>query len=286
MSKKLQDLKWESVALEGFPASLKDNFQGFVGLEECTSYGLDKQSKRPKKVCLFTAMIMISRKPFYILLHKVGFSICLLVFSLKNTTTNWLTNTLIGYVHTKRHAIFIFYKFYKLQKKPEKKRKNPAAEEKAPPNKKVKLSNGFIVETLNSPTPSLTNEENKNKKGKRKPNKKKKEKNELSDMTHKTNVNNETENKKKSKPKLGDNVLETPSLLTPEDMLTWAEFKLPESILKALAECGFKKPTNIQQLVLPAAIHGNDFIYIITAAVVYWLKHWSLNLEVVGSNPA
>lgn len=42
-------MKWESVALEGFPIST-NNIDGFVGLEECTSYGLDKESKRPKKV--------------------------------------------------------------------------------------------------------------------------------------------------------------------------------------------------------------------------------------------
>lgn len=51
MGKKLKDLKWQSVALEGFPVSaMKENFQGFVGLEECTDYGLDKESKKPKKV--------------------------------------------------------------------------------------------------------------------------------------------------------------------------------------------------------------------------------------------
>lgn len=50
MSKKLNNLKWESVALEGFPASMSDKFQGFVGLEECTNYGLDKEVKSRKKV--------------------------------------------------------------------------------------------------------------------------------------------------------------------------------------------------------------------------------------------
>lgn len=60
---------------------------------------------------------------------------------------------------------------------------------------------------------------------------------------------------KKVKQKLGDLPQSTTSL-TPEDMLTWAEFKLQEPILKALTELGFKQPTKIQQLTLPAAIHG------------------------------
>lgn len=51
MSKKLNNMKWESVAMEGFPASMTDKFHGFVGLEECTDYSFDKESKkRAKKV--------------------------------------------------------------------------------------------------------------------------------------------------------------------------------------------------------------------------------------------
>lgn len=50
MSKKFNDMKWDSVAVEGFPVSMTDKFQGFVGLEECTSYNLDKENKRSKKV--------------------------------------------------------------------------------------------------------------------------------------------------------------------------------------------------------------------------------------------
>lgn len=49
MSKKLKDLQWQPVALEGFPISMSDSFQGFVGLEECTDYGLDKETKKSKK---------------------------------------------------------------------------------------------------------------------------------------------------------------------------------------------------------------------------------------------
>lgn len=60
---------------------------------------------------------------------------------------------------------------------------------------------------------------------------------------------------KKVKQRLGD-LPKSTSELTPEDMLTWAEFKLQEPIIKALTELGFKQPTKIQQLTLPAAIHG------------------------------
>lgn len=63
MSKKLKNLKWNTVALEGFPVSVTENLQGFVGLEECTTYGLDKESKRPKKVFLF----------FNVFISNVGF---------------------------------------------------------------------------------------------------------------------------------------------------------------------------------------------------------------------
>ncbi|KAF9420547.1 hypothetical protein HW555_003297, partial [Spodoptera exigua] len=49
MSKKLNNMKWESVALDGFPASMTDRFQGFVGLEECTDYSFDKEGKGSKK---------------------------------------------------------------------------------------------------------------------------------------------------------------------------------------------------------------------------------------------
>lgn len=43
-------MKWESVALDGFPVSMAD--KGFMGLEECTDYNFDKEKKRSKKVCL------------------------------------------------------------------------------------------------------------------------------------------------------------------------------------------------------------------------------------------
>lgn len=58
MSKKLKDLKWESVALEGFPVSMTEKFQGFVGLEECTNYGLDKDRNSRKKVIVLLCKYM------------------------------------------------------------------------------------------------------------------------------------------------------------------------------------------------------------------------------------
>lgn len=64
---------------------------------------------------------------------------------------------------------------------------------------------------------------------------------------------------KKTKPKLGE-VTSQVSNLTPEDMLTWSEYKLQEPIMRALTESGFKNPTKIQQLTLPAAIHGKLFM--------------------------
>lgn len=59
MSKKLKNLKWNTVALEGFPASVTDNLQGFVGLEECTTYGLDKERKLSKKVCVLAFTFLL-----------------------------------------------------------------------------------------------------------------------------------------------------------------------------------------------------------------------------------
>ncbi|KAG6451629.1 hypothetical protein O3G_MSEX007266 [Manduca sexta] len=186
MSKKLHNLKWETVALEGVPT---DNLQGFIGLEECTDYGMDRDSKRAKK---------------------------------------------------------------KKEKEQTKKRKQNDNDLKVVPNKKVKLSNGFIVESCNTTIPSKSNEVIKEPNSKKK--KQKKDKNEKKNAINKDNMNKG--NKKVNKPKLGEDITQTQSNLTPEDMLTWAEFKLPESIMKALTELGFKKPTKIQELTLPAAIHG------------------------------
>lgn len=50
MSKKLKSLKWESVPMEGVSVSMSDKLQGFVGLEECTEYGFDRDGKKSKKV--------------------------------------------------------------------------------------------------------------------------------------------------------------------------------------------------------------------------------------------
>ncbi|CAG5057556.1 unnamed protein product [Parnassius apollo] len=182
MSKKIKSIKWESVPVEGFPISMTDKLHGFVGLEECTDYGLDKDGKKSKKKKL----------------------------SQKQKVAN---------------------KAKVLQEKSE------------IPSKNVKFGNGFVVELCDIVKPSQSCEKTVVQSIVRKGNKKKKRK-----------QTTEQEAKPK-KRKLGD-LSETNSTLTPEDMLTWAEFKLPQEIINALAELGFKKPTKIQQLTLPAAIHG------------------------------
>uniref|UniRef100_A0A2A4IVZ9 RNA helicase n=1 Tax=Heliothis virescens TaxID=7102 RepID=A0A2A4IVZ9_HELVI len=163
-----------------------------------------------------------------------------------------------------------------VQKKEKKKRKSSESVQQEVPSKKVKLDNGFIVESCNVTAPSLANSTQKRKKNKNKKNKNKKSKenkNNTEDNDSETptkNKNKKSKNKsnkatdssnstenipKKLKAKLGD-LPQSTSELTPEDMLSWAEFKLQEPIVRALMELGFKQPTKIQQLTLPAAIHG------------------------------
>ncbi|KAF9810023.1 hypothetical protein SFRURICE_003151 [Spodoptera frugiperda] len=115
MSKKLNNMKWESVALDGFPASMTDKFQGFVGLEECTDYSFDKEGKRSKK-------------------------------------------------NKKQEKL--------AAKRERKKRKSSESETKEVPTKKVKLDNGFIVESCDNIEPSLANNKQKRNKNKKKKNKK------------------------------------------------------------------------------------------------------------------
>ncbi|CAG9570852.1 unnamed protein product [Danaus chrysippus] len=177
MSKKIQTKKWDLVPLDGFPITMMD--KGFVGLEECTDYGLDKQSRRSKK----------NKQP-------------------------------------------------KKRKQSETKVKDKVVEV---PQKKIKLSNGFIVETCKKITPSKANDVQEINQ-------------DIKKSTKKVKVAQVKADKVK-KPKLGENIAKVTNL-TKEDMLSWAEFKLPEEIVKALMEQGFKNPTKIQQLVLPAAIHG------------------------------
>ncbi|XP_038218539.1 ATP-dependent RNA helicase DDX24-like [Zerene cesonia] len=199
MSKKIKSMKWQTVALEGFPIANSDKFEGFVGLEECTDYGMDKGSKTPKK----------NKSP------------------------------------KKRKAS----EYKNIEK------------ENAVPNKKIKLSNGFIVESCETVTPSLTNDVEKPKKRNNKRKNKKNKKNSTVEQKPDNDIKNEKiqrkpNDSKKQKIKLGETQNESNTTLTPEDMLSWAEFKLPEEIIKALMELGFKQPTKIQQLSLPAAIHG------------------------------
>lgn len=163
---------------------------------------------------------------------------------------------------TKSHIIKWLFCFTFQNVEP-KKRKLEKSNSQAPkaevPQKKIKLSNGFVVESCSNITPSVTNQVDKSSRNKKKANKNKKK-------NHKDKENIIVENKdedkqkiidkKVKKQKLGENIFDAKSDLTPEDMLSWAEFKLPEEILKALMELGFKNPTKIQQLSLPAALHG------------------------------
>ncbi|XP_034826324.1 ATP-dependent RNA helicase DDX24 isoform X1 [Maniola hyperantus] len=214
MSKKIKTMKWDSVPLDGFPASMMDKFHGFVGLEECTDYGLDKSNKRSKRKKQDNISKQNESKP-------------------KDS-----------------------------KKRKHKERKNP---QEAPtvPSKRVKLTNGFVVETCNKVAPSATNEIGKDNDLKQNNtlytgnqtnhNKTKKELN-----SNETSTTDKTQSKgnKTKKRKLGEDISEVVSSLTPEDMLSWAEFKLPQEIVDALMELGFLRPTKIQQLSLPAAIHG------------------------------
>lgn len=172
------------------------------------------------------------------------------------------------------------------QNNKEKPGETKVANKKIKPNKKVIetiLSNGFLVESLAiSTTPSQTNdvssnntkhvhenneEPKKNVRNKRNERKKKikdkrkqnKEQNSIK-MDAKIKSNSEKAKTKLKKPKLGEENTQS-SDLTPEDMLSWAEFKIQEPIIKSLMELGFKKPTKIQQLSLPAAIHGESYHY-------------------------
>lgn len=120
----------------------------------------------------------------------------------------------------------------------------------------MKLDNGFTVEICDIVKPSLTNDvliENKSIKNKK------------GNQPVRKDVTQITKSKKR---KLGD-ITETNEKLTPEDMLSWAEFKLPEEIVNALAELGFKSPTKIQQLSLPAAIHGKVNQYFFQLILIY-----------------
>ncbi|KAH9637950.1 hypothetical protein HF086_016376 [Spodoptera exigua] len=149
MSKKLNNMKWESVALDGFPASMTDRFQGFVGLEECTDYSFDKEGKGSKK-------------------------------------------------NKKKEKL--------AQKREQKKRKSSESETKeVPSKKKVKLDNGFVVESCDHTAPSLANSTQKRNKNKKKKNKKAKKisnDNNIGDTSNDDKENGNTkEVPKKKKPK-------------------------------------------------------------------------------------
>ncbi|XP_050671189.1 ATP-dependent RNA helicase DDX24-like [Leptidea sinapis] len=180
--------------------------------------------------------------------------------SKKIETVNWRAvaldgfpiNKLDGFVGLEECTDYGTEKYNKLNKK--KKRQKPKnekvsksisnykKEKKMINNKKLEVSNGFIVEECTKVTPSLSNDDFESKKSKQ---------NRIGKEDLDEKVSSKVE-----KRKLGENILESQSTLTPEDMLSWAEFKLQEEIIKALMELGFKQPTKIQQLSLPAAIHG------------------------------
>lgn len=48
-----------------------------------------------------------------------------------------------------------------------------------------------------------------------------------------------------------------------ENVFAWKQFGLPDSILKAIGELGFEKPTTIQELTLPPAILGDNIHLVI-----------------------
>lgn len=122
--------------------------------------------------------------------------------------------------------------------------KNSDVKSSTVPSKKVKLSNGFTVEACHTLKPSLTNDtltsDNKN-----------------SSKNHKA-CEQEKQNPKtkKIKLKLGENPVAEASSIPLEDMEAWSSMQIPEEILRALAEQGFKKPTKIQELTLPTAMLG------------------------------
>lgn len=128
--------------------------------------------------------------------------------------------------------------YINLQRKVEKKRKSKQLPEV--PHKKVKLSNGFIVENCKSTTPSMSSDmitEDNSKNGNK--------------------IENKSKNKNlKKKIKLGDSVEN--EQLNLNVMTSWLQYEIPEPILKGIAEQGFKVPTKIQELTLPPAMFGKS----------------------------
>lgn len=107
-------------------------------------------------------------------------------------------------------------------------------------NKRIKLTNGFIVENCIQAKPSTTNETHiKN-----------------NNLESKTNEKADGNKKTKHKLQLGESVQENDNILNLEDMTSWAQFQIPDEILKGLAEMAFKRPTKIQELTLPPAMLG------------------------------
>lgn len=83
----------------------------------------------------------------------------------------------------------------------------------------------------------------------------------LMKLTKKTKKKKKKPKNKKSLTKTNDNIENNNSPIEENkpsltDMHAWSNFGIPEPIIRALADQGFNKPTTIQELTLPAAMHG------------------------------
>lgn len=114
----------------------------------------------------------------------------------------------------------------------------------APKKIKTEVVGSFTVETLNPNAnlkPSRDNTEAKSKK-------------------KRDNTNDKPTKKKKptkKAPNKREVIVDSVNAIPLEEMQAWSSFGIPEPILRALADQGFKQPTSIQELTLPAAMHGN-----------------------------
>lgn len=72
MSKKLKDLQWQPVTLEGFPITNSNIFQGFIGLQECTDYDLVSERKKSKLVSFNFDFSVVLNKNLNLLLCELN----------------------------------------------------------------------------------------------------------------------------------------------------------------------------------------------------------------------
>lgn len=71
-------------------------------------------------------------------------------------------------------------------------------------------------------------------------------------------------------------------ILSLPSMEAWKDLLLPETILKALQELHFNKPTEIQEMVLPPAIRDHQDIIAAAETVRYFLKNSKINIFAVA----